>query len=83
LDARITQILSVCHDERLLSAVLRIVQNSVLLDSTNLNNQADQSTSSVEDQTRQNITYLQAYGFGGLWRFAGPFLSRVGLMTFD
>lgn len=28
------------------------------------------------EQTQQHITLLQSCGFGGLWRFAGPFIAK-------
>ncbi|XP_066962551.1 neurofibromin isoform X3 [Macrobrachium rosenbergii] len=57
LDAKITSVLSLCHDGVILSAVQAIIQNMV----------------ACEDQGHQQLHHLQSWGFGGLWRFAGPF----------
>jgi len=57
LDAKITNVLSLCHDQVILSAVQNIIQNMITL----------------EDPSQQQPHYLQSVGFGGLWRFAGPF----------
>lgn len=57
LDAKITNVLSLCHDQVILSAVQSIIQNMITL----------------EDPSQQQPHYLQSVGFGGLWRFAGPF----------
>ncbi|XP_063990874.1 neurofibromin isoform X3 [Diachasmimorpha longicaudata] len=56
LDAKITSVLSSCHDQVIVSAVQAIIQNMI----------------ACED-TGQQLHYLQSCGFGGLWRFAGPF----------
>ncbi len=90
LDARITSVLTMCHDVRVLSAVMHIVHNTSmqqhlqhqqLIGADSQGAQMDgvaaiQQTQGLSSDERQNITFLQAYGFGGLWRFAGPFLSR-------
>ncbi|RWS09353.1 neurofibromin-like protein, partial [Dinothrombium tinctorium] len=57
LDAKITNVLSMYHDQVILSAVQSIIQNMV----------------ACEDSGQQQLHYLQTFGFGGLWRFAGPF----------
>lgn len=57
LDAKITNVLSLCHDQVILNAVQNIIQNMITL----------------EDGSQQQPHYLQSMGFGGLWRFAGPF----------
>ena len=57
LDAKITNVLSLCHDKTILAAVQRIIENMV----------------SSEDTSQQQLHFLQSCGFGGLWRFAGPF----------
>ncbi|KAK7086666.1 Neurofibromin 1 [Halocaridina rubra] len=57
LDAKITSVLSLCHDGVILGAVQAIIQNMV----------------GCEDQGHQQLHQLQSWGFGGLWRFAGPF----------
>ncbi|XP_035742449.1 neurofibromin-like isoform X1 [Vespa mandarinia] len=57
LDAKINTILSSCHDQAILNAVQGIIQNMI----------------ACEDTSQQQLHYLQSYGFGGLWRFAGPY----------
>lgn len=54
---KINNVLSSCHDEEILSAVRNIIQNMI----------------ACEDTGQQQLHYLQSCGFGGLWRFAGPF----------
>ena len=58
LDAKITNVLTLCHDKTILGAVQKIIENMI---------------SSDEDKSQQQLHYLQTCGFGGLWRFAGPF----------
>ncbi|KAK9498098.1 hypothetical protein O3M35_003980 [Rhynocoris fuscipes] len=57
LDAKLTSLLSTCHDQILLSSVQAIIQNMI----------------ACEDTSLQQLHFLQSCGFGGLWRFAGPF----------
>ena len=57
LDAKITNVLSLCHDKTILAAVQGIIENMI----------------SCEDTSQQQLHFLQSCGFGGLWRFAGPF----------
>lgn len=57
LDAKLTSVVSNCHDPVILNAVQSIVQNMV----------------ACEDTSQQQPHYMQTCGFGGLWRFAGPF----------
>ncbi|CAH1393434.1 unnamed protein product [Nezara viridula] len=57
LDAKLTSLLSTCHDQVLLSSVQSIIQNMI----------------ACEDTSLQQLHFLQSCGFGGLWRFAGPF----------
>ncbi|XP_069683037.1 neurofibromin isoform X4 [Periplaneta americana] len=57
LDAKINSVLSICHDHVILNAVQGIIQNMI----------------ASEDTSQQQLHYLQSCGFGGLWRFAGPF----------
>lgn len=66
LDAKITSVLSLCHDGVILSAVQSIIQNMV----------------ACEDQGHQQLHALQSWGFGGLWRFAGPF-TKVECMVLE
>ncbi|XP_078599565.1 neurofibromin-like isoform X3 [Branchiostoma floridae x Branchiostoma japonicum] len=63
LDAKINTMLSLCQDQVILNAVQSIVQNVI----------------SHEDASQHGPSYLQTFGFGGLWRFAGPFSkTKVG-----
>ena len=57
LDAKINNVLSLCHDQAILNAVQNIIQNMI----------------ACEEASQQQLSYLQSIGFGGLWRFAGPF----------
>lgn len=57
LDAKINNVLSLCHDQAILNAVQSIIQNMI----------------AAEDASQQQLSYLQSIGFGGLWRFAGTF----------
>jgi len=57
LDAKITNVLSLCHDKTILAAVQSIIENMI----------------SCEDTSQQQLHFLQSCGFGGLWRFAGFF----------
>jgi neurofibromin 1 len=57
LDAKITNVLSLCHDKTILAAVQCIIENMI----------------SCEDTSQQQLHFLQSCGFGGLWRFAGFF----------
>jgi neurofibromin 1 len=57
LDMKINNVLTSCHDQVILSAVRSIIQNMI----------------ACEDTSQQQLHYLQSCGFGGLWRFAGPF----------
>ncbi|PVD31241.1 hypothetical protein C0Q70_06653 [Pomacea canaliculata] len=62
LDAKINNVLSLCHDQAILNAVQSIIQNMI----------------ACEDATQQQLSYLQSIGFGGLWRFAGTFTKSLG-----
>ncbi|XP_055848107.1 neurofibromin isoform X2 [Episyrphus balteatus] len=57
LDQKINNILSVSHDQVVLNSVQNIIQNML----------------ASEDPSQQQLHFLQSCGFGGLWRFAGPF----------
>lgn len=57
LDQKINQVLSVSNDLVILAAVQSIIQNML----------------ASEDACQQPLLFLQTCGFGGLWRFAGPF----------
>lgn len=62
LDAKINSVLSLSHDESILASVQSIIYQMI-------------ACSAGEDasQQQQQLSYLQSCGFGGLWRFAGPF----------
>lgn len=60
MDAKINSVLSLCHDQVILSAVQNIIQNMI----------------ACEDSGQQQVHHLQTFGFGGLWRFAGPFVKN-------
>lgn len=57
LDQKINQVLSVSNDQTVLQAIQSIIQNML----------------ATEDPSQQQLHFLQSCGFGGLWRFAGPF----------
>lgn len=57
LDHKINNILSVSNDQVVIMAVQSIIQNML----------------ATEDPSQQQLHFLQSCGFGGLWRFAGPF----------
>ncbi|XP_061928005.1 neurofibromin isoform X1 [Apis cerana] len=59
LDAKINNVLSFCHDQCILNSVQAIIQNMI----------------ACEDTSQQQLHYLQSCGFGGLWRFAGPYTN--------
>lgn len=63
LDQKIINILSVSNDQMVLMPVQSIIQNML----------------SSEDSSTQQLHFVQSCGFGGLWRFAGPF-TKVGEM---
>lgn len=63
LDQKINNILSVSHDQVVLNSVQSIIQNML----------------ASEDPSQQQLHFLQSCGFGGLWRFAGPFTKVCGL----
>uniref|UniRef100_A0A8D9APP4 Neurofibromin n=1 Tax=Cacopsylla melanoneura TaxID=428564 RepID=A0A8D9APP4_9HEMI len=60
LDAKVNYILAVCHDTDILASIQAIIEHIVKEDSNTCNSQ-------------QQLHFLQSCGFGGLWRFAGPF----------
>lgn len=64
---RINNVLQSCHDQVILSAVRSIIQNMI----------------ACEDTSQQQLHYLQSCGFGGLWRFAGPFNKVCVTQTAD
>ncbi|XP_073965358.1 neurofibromin 1 isoform X2 [Choristoneura fumiferana] len=61
LDMKINHVLMHCHDQVILSAVQSIIQNMI----------------ASEDASQQQLHYMQSCGFGGLWRFAGPFTKSA------
>ncbi|TNN61725.1 Neurofibromin [Liparis tanakae] len=58
LDSKINTVLSMCQDTNLLNPVHGIVQSVVYHE---------------ESPPQYQPSYLQSFGFNGLWRFAGPF----------
>lgn len=61
LDAKINSVLSLAHDESILASVQSIIYQMI-------------ACSAGDDASQQQqLSYLQSCGFGGLWRFAGPF----------
>lgn len=57
LDQKINNVLSISNDQVVLMAIQSIIQNML----------------ATEDPSQQQLHFLQSCGFGGLWRFAGPF----------
>lgn len=57
LDHKINNILLTSTDKVVLAAVQSIIENML----------------QSEDANQQPLHFLQTCGFGGLWRFAGPF----------
>lgn len=68
LDAKINSLLALCHDPIILSAVQSIIQNMI---------------ETCDDMGQQQLHFLQTCGFGGLWRFAGPFAKGTAHTTLD
>lgn len=66
LDQKINNILSVSSDQVVLMAVQSIIQNML----------------ASEDPTQQTLHFMQSCGFGGLWRFAGPFTKVCPVRKF-
>ncbi|XP_037071704.1 neurofibromin-like [Pollicipes pollicipes] len=62
LDAKINQVLSNCYDKVILTCVQCIIQNMIATE---------------HETVSQQLHSIQAYGFGGLWRFAGPFTKST------
>jgi neurofibromin 1 len=65
LDQKINNVLSSSNDQVVLAAVQSIIQNML----------------ASEDASQQPLHFLQSCGFGGLWRFAGPFTKVSVLQT--
>lgn len=57
LDQKVNNVLSTSNDQAILKAIQSIIQNML----------------ATEDPSQQQLHFLQSCGFGGLWRFAGPF----------
>ena len=55
--------MSNCYDKVILTCVQCIIQNMIATEHENVS---------------QQLHSIQAYGFGGLWRFAGPFTKVSG-----
>uniref|UniRef100_A0AAY5LD07 Neurofibromin n=1 Tax=Esox lucius TaxID=8010 RepID=A0AAY5LD07_ESOLU len=62
LDSKINTLLSMCQDANLLNPVHGIVQSVVFHE---------------ESPPQYQPSYLQSFGFNGLWRFAGPFSKQT------
>nr|XP_055063904.1 neurofibromin isoform X1 [Misgurnus anguillicaudatus] len=62
LDSKINTLLSLCQDPNLLDPVHGIVQSVVYHE---------------ESPPQYQASYLQTFGFNGLWRFAGPFSKQT------
>ena len=62
LDSKINSVLSLSHDESILASVQSIIYQMIAC-----------SAGDDASQQQQQLSYLQSCGFGGLWRFAGPF----------
>uniref|UniRef100_A0A3Q4GMY6 Neurofibromin 1a n=1 Tax=Neolamprologus brichardi TaxID=32507 RepID=A0A3Q4GMY6_NEOBR len=62
LDSKINTVLSMCQDINLLNPVHGIVQSVVYHE---------------ESPPQYQPSYLQSFGFNGLWRFAGPFSKQT------
>ncbi|XP_066593274.1 neurofibromin isoform X2 [Prorops nasuta] len=59
LDAMINVVLTSCQDQSILNSVQAIIQNMI----------------ACEETSQQQLHYLKSCGFGGLWRFAGPYTN--------
>uniref|UniRef100_A0A8C7T5M0 Neurofibromin n=1 Tax=Oncorhynchus mykiss TaxID=8022 RepID=A0A8C7T5M0_ONCMY len=62
LDSKINTLLSMCQDTNLLNPVHGIIQSVVYHE---------------ESPPQYQPSYLQSFGFNGLWRFAGPFSKQT------
>uniref|UniRef100_A0A8C7WES6 Neurofibromin 1a n=1 Tax=Oncorhynchus mykiss TaxID=8022 RepID=A0A8C7WES6_ONCMY len=62
LDSKINTLLSMCQDTNLLNPVHGIVQSVIYHE---------------ESPPQYQPSYLQSFGFNGLWRFAGPFSKQT------
>nr|XP_033778429.1 neurofibromin isoform X3 [Geotrypetes seraphini] len=62
LDSKINTLLSLCQDPNLLNPIHGIVQSVVYHE---------------ESPPPYQPSYLQSFGFNGLWRFAGPFSKQT------
>ncbi len=75
LDAKITNVLSLCHDKTILAAVQSIIENMIACDGGGAGSGGAGGGGGDEASSdkSQQLHFLQSCGFGGLWRFAGPF----------
>lgn len=64
LDQKVNNVLNVSNDQMILASVQSIIQNML----------------ASEDAGQQPLHFLQTCGFGGLWRFAGPF-TKVNIFN--
>ncbi|XP_046892611.1 neurofibromin isoform X2 [Hypomesus transpacificus] len=62
LDSKINTLLSMCQDANLLNPIHGIIQSVVYHE---------------ESPPQYQPSYLQSFGFNGLWRFAGPFSKQT------
>lgn len=88
LDAKINSVLSLCHDQAILNAVQSIIQNMIACEDA-----SQQQLSYLQSKHHclgvicvifvyigkliADYFVVTGIGFGGLWRFAGPF-TKVG-----
>ena len=86
LDSKINHILQLSLDESILDSVQSIIQNMISSEFVTQSSSSSSSSNSVggsgmimmnDSSYQQQLSYLQACGFGGLWRFAQPF-STMG-----
>ncbi|KAF6095771.1 neurofibromin 1 [Phyllostomus discolor] len=68
LDSKINTLLSLCQDPNLLNPIHGIVQSVVYHE---------------ESPPQYQTSYLQSFGFNGLWRFAGPFSKELTRRTWS
>lgn len=84
LDSKINHIIQLSLDESILDSVQSIIQNMISSEYINSNSGSSGSGGSGSGSSslmmndtsyQQQLSYLQACGFGGLWRFAQPFAA--------
>ncbi|XP_062328216.1 neurofibromin isoform X4 [Osmerus eperlanus] len=67
LDSKINTLLSMCQDANLLNPIHGIIQSVVYHE---------------ESPPQYQPSYLQSFGFNGLWRFAGPFSKQTQIADY-